>query len=96
MSDLSLITAIYRKVAMPKNYVPRGYQTVGGMWPVDTWRIGEGSKDAVSVQLLDEGYTVRVKSFCVDVYDIGGSVKFDRGSSHELAELAQKLGIEDE
>lgn len=36
-------------------YCPRPYTTVGGMWTVDTWCRGD-----VTVQLMDEGYTILV------------------------------------
>ena len=34
------------------NHIPRDYQTIGGMWTVDTWMI-----DNYTLQLMDEGYT---------------------------------------
>ena len=36
-------------------YVPRNYQTMGGMWTVDTYVRGE-----VRVQVQDEGYTTKL------------------------------------
>lgn len=43
-------------------YVPRDFQTIGGMWTVDTWR-----RDGVTVQLMDEGYTTRIMAPGLDV-----------------------------
>ena len=34
------------------NYIPRDYKTIGGMWTVDTWKLGD-----LQYQLMDEGYT---------------------------------------
>lgn len=47
--------AIQHIVKTNANYVPRNYESVGGMWTVDTWKLGE-----FRVQLEDEGYTMAV------------------------------------
>lgn len=43
---------IYNKIKQPENYVKRPYQTIGGMWTVDTWATPEWR-----AQSMDEGYT---------------------------------------
>ncbi len=62
MSDLDVreaFTAIWSQVCAGENYVPRDYQTIGGMWTVDTWKaIIDGVE--VTAQQMDEGWTMRL------------------------------------
>ncbi len=51
------VKEIIALVKTKENYVPRDYQTIGGMWTVDTWKCGD-----ISVKLMDEGYTTVVES----------------------------------
>lgn len=52
---MSVAKEIICAVKQPEFYVPRDYQTIGGMWTVDTWQKGN-----IRVQLMDEGYTTVV------------------------------------
>ena len=51
--DLTVIFwELHDCVRKDENYIPRDYQTVGGMWTVDTWKKGD-----LVLQLMDEGST---------------------------------------
>ncbi len=50
------ITTLISQVKQPQYYVPRDYKTIGGMWTIDTWK-----RDEITVQVMDEGYTTRVR-----------------------------------
>ena len=70
-----------------KNYVPRPYKSVGGVWTVDTWE-----KDGVKVQLLDEGSTKKICSetiICSENYN--GEISFAKGGENELLSLSQRF-----
>lgn len=51
----SKIKTLISLVKKEENYIPRNYQTIGGMWTVDTWK-----KNDVMVQVMDEGYTTAI------------------------------------
>ncbi len=51
------------KVKTSENYVPRDYQTIGGMWTVDTYKI-----DRLIYQLMDEGYSERIFNDHFELY----------------------------
>lgn len=71
---------IWQRVRQDRNLVPRDYQTMGGMWTVDTWQQGE-----VSVQLMDEGWTRRIRAPGVDAIQSGlNEVTFFQGNGEEL------------
>lgn len=42
----------YAEVAKRENYVPRNYETIGGMWTADTYKLNHWT-----ARLEDEGYT---------------------------------------
>lgn len=44
--------AIVKLLKKPENYIPRNYQTIGGMWTVDTYAL-----NGYKFRLEDEGYT---------------------------------------
>ncbi len=70
-----------------KNYVPRSYKSIGGMWTVDTWE-----KDGVKAQLLDEGSTRKIFSetiVCSENYY--GEISFDKGTENDLFSLSQRF-----
>jgi hypothetical protein len=68
-------------------HVPRDYQTIGGMWTVDTWR-----RDGITVQLLDEGYTTRILASGLDVSqtDVRDLV-YQEGDTDLLIQLAGRF-----
>lgn len=76
-------STIREKVKQPENYVPRDYQTIGGMWTVDTW-LYEDTK----VQVADEGYTTIISTDKVIVReDYKNDILFDKGGEEELSQL---------
>ena len=77
-------------VRKSENYVPRNYQTVGGMWTVDTYKKGD-----VTFQLMDEGYTSVIRTEDVIVTDGRKDGKqviwFDRGGLQDLHIVFERL-----
>ena len=59
-------------------YVPRNYQTMGGMWTVDTYVRG-----LLRVQVMDEGYTTKLDAPGLEIiagYNGKEYVTFVRGN----------------
>lgn len=83
---MSRLDSIVKIVKTGEHYVPRGYETIGGMWTVDMWR-----KDDVVVRLLDEGYTVIVTAPGLRVVDSGGRISFEQGNEEELERVYKTL-----
>jgi hypothetical protein len=71
-----------------ENYVPQKYQSVGGVWTVDTYKLGP-----VTVQIMDEGYSARLftRPSELDVFEFcrGNEtvLEFRAGSADDLAAL---------
>lgn len=68
-------------------YIPRDYQTIGGMWTVETWE-----RDGIRLQIMDEGYTTRIISPSVRAsctYD--RPIEFDTGAEADLIALAEQI-----
>ena len=77
---MNTFDTIFHSIAQKENYVPRNYKTIGGMWTVDTWE-----KDGVKVQLMDEGYTRKIYSDCVEVtFNEFNGMVFYKGSLEDL------------
>ncbi len=72
-------------------YVPRAYQTIGGMWTVDTWQ-----RAGVSVKVMDEGYTTVVEAPQVRVIDGVRGIEFEKGSEEQLQQLWEQLSEPEE
>ena len=79
---MSLIQELVNRVKTPENYVPRDYQTIGGMWTVDTWRQGD-----VTVQLMDEGYTTVVRAPGLEVVIGYHGIEYQQGSEADVQAL---------
>jgi hypothetical protein len=71
-------------------YVPREYQTIGGMWTIDTWE-----RDGVRYQLMDEGYTQVITADNLKVVEgyIDGEIhiKYEKGNEQMIKELIIKF-----
>lgn len=52
---MGIVDDLIKAVRQREFYVPRQYQTIGGMWTTDTWKCGD-----VVVRVMDEGYTTIV------------------------------------
>ena len=88
---MSTLNQIVSMVKQPDFYVPRDYQTIGGMWTVDTWKRGD-----VTVKLMDEGYTTVVEAPGVKVVSIpriNNEVfdHFEKGTEADLDKLLETL-----
>jgi hypothetical protein len=83
----SLIKELIFILRADENYTHRGYDTIGGMWTIDTWK-----KNGVSFQLMDEGATSRVFSLDFDVvlnyYDVP---TFHRGCIADVIRAQKSL-----
>lgn len=67
-------------------YVPRNYKTVGGMWTVDTYK-----KGSITLQVMDEGWTVRIFTDKVKATDYGGNFKIEQGTLDDFLELLEMV-----
>lgn len=88
-SDLLPLYQLIQAVKQPEFYVPRDYQTVGGMWTVDTWRRGD-----IEVLLMDEGYTTKVFAPGLEVVEgFNGEdyATFHKGSMDTVMEILKTL-----
>lgn len=87
MTPEELFTSIKLLVKTPENYVPRNYETIGGMWTTDTWKLGD-----VVFLLMDEGYTevIRFKNRSVVVGGYHG-VQKDENTASILEEVLTYL-----
>jgi hypothetical protein len=83
---MSVIQTIVNAVKTGEHYVPRGYETIGGMWTIDMWR-----KDDVVVRLLDEGYTTIITAPGLRVVDSGNGTVFEQGTAEDLEKLAASI-----
>lgn len=83
---------LIRAVKQKQYYVPRDYQTIGGMWTVDTWKRG-----SVTVQLMDEGYTTVVQApglHVVSGYNGKEYVEFRQGDLSIVDQTFEQFGVE--
>lgn len=79
--------AITKAVKQPEYYVTRPYQTIGGMWTVDTWTRGD-----VTVQVMDEGYTTVIRSPGLKVvFSAMNEITIEEGTEQDLSNLAKEL-----
>lgn len=87
---MNAFDTVWTVIRTDENYVPRNFQTVGGMWTVDTWK-----KDGVTIQLMDEGYTQRIFAEDLDVtqgYKFGKTVlEFKKGNEETLETLKKQF-----
>lgn len=83
---MNAIQTIVDAVKKGEHYVPRGYETIGGMWAIDMWRKGD-----VVVRLLDEGYTTIITAPGLRVIDSGHGTVFEHGTEEDLIKLAESI-----
>lgn len=83
---MNVFDEIVKIVKKPENYIPRDYQTIGGMWTVDTW-IYRG----VRVQLMDEGYTTVILAPNIQVRNTLFNVFYEKGSLDDLTCILKTL-----
>ena len=86
----SIAKQLINEVKQQEFYVPRNYQTMGGIWTVDSYVRG-----AVRVQVMDEGYTTKLIAPSLEIvagYNGKEYVNFVQGNeeiaSQYLAEFA--------
>ena len=78
---------LWSRVAQQNNYVPRDYPTIGGMWTVDRYRLGD-----IECRLMDEGWTqvICAPGLRVSVDGNCDEPRFHEGDAALLAWLAPK------
>lgn len=90
MSNEQKIAEIFSMFRSKGHVVPRDYQTIGGMWTVDTYAHDEIAD--VKVQLMDEGWTTRIVSDSLIVSANGNNrVNFERGNIDDLDTLYDRI-----
>lgn len=87
---LELFYEVRKHIRKDENYVPRQYETIGGMWTVDTWK-----KNGIIFQIMDEGYTNRIfsKELGLDVLETMHGITWKKG---DIETLKQALIIVNE
>ena len=84
MTDMEIYKKVYDVLRREENYVPRDYQTIGGMWTVDTWRKGD-----VTLRIMDEGYTIIISSSQFDIHDVDATMTV-YGDREAIAKFLQE------
>lgn len=85
----SNIDTLTKMVKQSEFYVPRQYQTIGGMWTTDTWQRGD-----VKVQVMDEGYTTVITApglYVVSGYNSNTYVEFREGDYGVIEQLIKQF-----
>ena len=84
MEDVEIFEQLKKNIKIDKNYVRRNYETIGGMWTVDTWE-----NNGIIYQLMDEGATGRL--FLKDELDVlsdyHDKLTFQKGNMDTLKKL---------
>jgi hypothetical protein len=87
MTIENMFNEIYRFVRKDQNFIPRNYQTIGGGWTVDTWKLND-----VTVQLMDDGYTTVIFNENVYVYQTcTNPLVFTKGDEENLKNIYLEL-----
>ena len=84
--EQELFYSIIKLVKTKQNYIPRNYQTVGGIWTVDTYKL-----DDTTVRVMDDGYTLTLVSPNISAVDTAGKFKLQKGTEKDLKELYKRL-----
>lgn len=84
-----LFSQIFEQIRTEENYTPRNYKTMGGMWTVDTWKSGD-----TTIQLMDEGYTRRILTNVLDIYDTVNKIEFKKGNEKDLEQLFEETVLD--
>lgn len=84
-----LFNVVRGVIKLPENYKPRGYQTIGGMWNVDTWQY-----QGVLFQIMDEGWFEQIifgdKKVFVS-WGRGNSIEYKNTNKQEFTEFANNF-----
>jgi hypothetical protein len=94
MTDIQKVKILVDFVKKREYYVPRNYQTIGGMWTTDTYE-----RDCVLVQVMDEGYSTSVlaENLCVfilwDAKNNEDYIRFEIGNVEVVENLLRLLKI---
>lgn len=87
MKETEAFSMIWNMVKRKENYVPREYQTIGGMWTVDSYKFA-----GVTAQSMDEGYSSKLISEKVVAFRYhNGTIDYMKGNQADLVELAEKM-----
>ena len=87
---MSHVDALIKAIRQPEFYVPRDYQTMGGMWTVDTWQRGD-----VTVRVMDEDYTTTVDAPGLKVvtgYNGKEYTRYDQGDEQQVLTILDSFG----
>ncbi|RST57648.1 hypothetical protein D5F11_021550 [Siminovitchia terrae] len=82
----SIFNQIEKMVRQSAHYVPRNYKTVGGMWTVDTYKKGN-----VTLQIMDEGWTIKIFTKDICAIDSGNTFKVERGSLEDFENVLKSI-----
>ena len=78
---------IRNKIRKNENYIPREYKTVGGMWTVDTWKLGETSYNLTEGDswIFHPNPRITVRE------DYSSNLHYEDGTEEDLITLAESL-----
>ena len=92
MTDIQKVKILVDLVKKTEYYVPRNYQTIGGMWTTDTYE-----RDCVRVQVMDEGYSTSVSAENLRVFILWDAknnedyIRFEIGNVEVVENLLKAL-----
>ena len=92
MTDIQKVKILVDLVKKREYYVPRNYQTIGGMWTTDTYE-----RDCVRVQVMDEGYSTSVSAENLRVFILWDAknnedyIRFEIGNVEVVENLLKTL-----
>lgn len=89
ISGIDLFNALKVIIKLPENYKPGEYQTIGGMWAVDTWQYRD-----ILFQVMDEGWFEKIifgdKKVFVS-WGRGNSVGYENTNEQEFIVFANNF-----
>lgn len=85
---MQYFNAMRHIIKTENNYIPRKYQSIGGMWTTETWRQGD-----IVFQVSDEGYTQRIIiPFILEVVKtFDNKIIYELGTEDILKDILNKL-----
>lgn len=87
MDNIKRVFIEIKKIIMTtENYIPRDYQTIGGMWTVDTYKMRD-----ITLQVMDEGWTIKIFTDKVSVIEKGKNLEIMKGTIIDLEEVLESI-----
>lgn len=78
----AIFNFVTNEVRQTKYHIPRNHQTIGGMWTVDTYK-----RNDVTVQIMDEGYTIKLITPHIIATEFGDKLTIEKGALEDFERL---------